>query len=150
MPPPDWRSYEELAEDLMRRLGAANGTTTLRLERDVLLSGRATENRIDVLWEFQQASGQLMPTGVRVPVLQAADQPNRPAAASSSRKLASLSEGSRSKSTTVRPKTPAAIDRGSCSGTAAAVVAARGGSAGSDELLIIRYTTRLEFILPKR
>jgi len=58
--PPDWRSYEELAEDLMRRLGAANSITTLRLERDVLLSGRATANRIDVLWEFQQASGQLM------------------------------------------------------------------------------------------
>jgi hypothetical protein len=56
--PPEWRSYEEVTADLVRRLGSANGITTLRLERDVLLSGRATDNRIDVLWEFQRASSQ--------------------------------------------------------------------------------------------
>lgn len=56
--PPEWRSYEELTEELVRRLGTAHAITTLRLERDVLLRGRATDNRIDVLWEFQRASGQ--------------------------------------------------------------------------------------------
>lgn len=43
----------------MRRLGTASGIATLRLERDISLSGSATANRIDVLWEFEQASGQL-------------------------------------------------------------------------------------------
>jgi hypothetical protein len=44
----------------MRRLGAASGITTLRLARNVLMSGRATENRIDVLWEFEPAPGRLV------------------------------------------------------------------------------------------
>jgi hypothetical protein len=56
-PPPEWRSYEEVTEELMRRIGAADGIATLRLERDVLMAGRATENQIDVLWEFREASG---------------------------------------------------------------------------------------------
>lgn len=58
MSPPEWRSYEEVTEELIGRLGAANGVTTLGLKRDVLLGGRATHNRIDVLWEFERASGQ--------------------------------------------------------------------------------------------
>jgi hypothetical protein len=58
--PPEWRSYEELTQELVGRLGSAHGITTVRLERDVLLRGRATENRIDVLWEFQRASSQLV------------------------------------------------------------------------------------------
>jgi hypothetical protein len=58
--PPPWRSYEELTEALMQRLGAANGITTLRLERDVLLSGHATDNRVDVLWEFKPAPGRVV------------------------------------------------------------------------------------------
>jgi Restriction endonuclease len=58
--PPPWRSYEELTEELVQRLGAANGVTTLRLERDVLMSGRATMNRIDVLWDLECAPGRLV------------------------------------------------------------------------------------------
>jgi len=56
--PPEWRSYQELTEELMRRLGAADGITTLRLEREVPMSGRATDNCIDVLWEVQGSSGE--------------------------------------------------------------------------------------------
>ena len=56
--PPEWGSYQELTEELMRRLGAATGITTLRLEREVPLSGRANPNRIDVLWEVEGASGE--------------------------------------------------------------------------------------------
>ena len=57
---PEWRTSEELTEELAGRLAAANAITTVRLERDVLLSGQATGNRIDVLWEFQSASGHLV------------------------------------------------------------------------------------------
>lgn len=56
--PPEWRSYQELTEHLMRRLGAVTGITTLRLEREVPLRGRANDNGIDVLWEFERASGE--------------------------------------------------------------------------------------------
>jgi hypothetical protein len=55
-----WRSYEELTEELMRRFGTASGIATLRLARNVLMSGRATENRIDVLWEFEPAPVRLV------------------------------------------------------------------------------------------
>lgn len=55
---PQWRSYEEVTEELVRRLGAVSGLTTLRLERDVPVSGRANDNQIDVLWEFQRESGE--------------------------------------------------------------------------------------------
>ena len=58
--PPAWRSYEELTEELAARLATANDIMTVRLERDVLLSGRATDNRIDVLWEYQSAAGPLV------------------------------------------------------------------------------------------
>src|ERR1017187_2762017 len=56
--PPEWRSYQELTEELMRRLGAADGITTLRLEREVPVSGRANDNCIDVLWEVEGVSGE--------------------------------------------------------------------------------------------
>jgi Restriction endonuclease len=56
--PPEWRSYQEFTEELMRRLGAADGVTTLRLERDVPVSGRANDNCIDVLWEVEGVSGE--------------------------------------------------------------------------------------------
>lgn len=56
--PPEWRSYQELTEELMRRLGDADGITTLRLERDVPVSGRANDNCIDVLWEVEGTSGE--------------------------------------------------------------------------------------------
>lgn len=55
---PQWRSYEELTEELVGQLGDVSGITTLRLERDVPVSGRANDNQIDVLWEFQRASGE--------------------------------------------------------------------------------------------
>jgi hypothetical protein len=58
--PLEWRSYEQLTEELVGPLGSAHGITTLRLERDVLLRGHATHNRIDVLWEFRLASSQLV------------------------------------------------------------------------------------------
>lgn len=58
--PLEWRSYEQLTEELVGRLRSAQEITTLRLERDVLLRGHATDNRIDVLWEFQRASSQLV------------------------------------------------------------------------------------------
>jgi restriction endonuclease len=56
--PPEWRSYQELTEELMRRLGATDGITTLRLEREVPVSGRANDNCIDVLWEVEGVSGE--------------------------------------------------------------------------------------------
>jgi hypothetical protein len=58
--PPEWRSYQELTEELMQRLGAADGTTTVRLEPEVPVSGRANDNCIDVLWEVQGSSGELV------------------------------------------------------------------------------------------
>jgi hypothetical protein len=57
-PPPEWRSYEELTEQLIQRIGAADGIATRRLERDALMAGRANPNQIDVVWEFEDASGQ--------------------------------------------------------------------------------------------
>ncbi len=47
-----------MTEALVGRLGTANGLTIVRLERDVLLSGRVTGNRVDVLWELQRPSGE--------------------------------------------------------------------------------------------
>lgn len=57
---PDWQSYEELTAELVRRIGAADELRTLRLQRDVLMPGRATGNRIDVVWEFEQGSGRML------------------------------------------------------------------------------------------
>lgn len=55
---PQWRSYEEVTEELVGRLSTVSGLTTLRLERDVPVSGRANDNQIDVLWEFERESGE--------------------------------------------------------------------------------------------
>ncbi len=57
---PAWGSYEELTEHLMRRIGDADAISTLRLERKVTLPGRATENEIDVVWEFRDRDGRLV------------------------------------------------------------------------------------------
>jgi hypothetical protein len=57
---PEWRSYEELTEDLIRRIGAVDGISTVRLERKVPLTGRATGNEIDVLWEFRDKADRLV------------------------------------------------------------------------------------------
>jgi hypothetical protein len=59
-PNPDWGSYEELTQELMGRVGAADGVSTVRLERNVPLTGRATENKIDVLWEFRDDADRLV------------------------------------------------------------------------------------------
>jgi Restriction endonuclease len=59
-PDPEWGSYEQLTEGLMRQIGAVDRIETVRLERDVVLAGLATENQIDVVWEFKSESGQLV------------------------------------------------------------------------------------------
>jgi Restriction endonuclease len=59
-PSPNWGSYEELTEELMQQIGAADGIETVRLQRDVTLSGLATENQIDVIWEFNAKSGSFV------------------------------------------------------------------------------------------
>jgi len=45
-------AYEELTRTLYGRLAAAQGISTVRLERDVRVPGKATRHQIDVLWEF--------------------------------------------------------------------------------------------------
>ena len=57
---PDWSSYEDLTQELMGRVGAADGVSTVRLERNVPLKGHATENKIDVLWEFRDQADHLI------------------------------------------------------------------------------------------
>jgi hypothetical protein len=57
---PEWRSYEKLTEHLMRRIGDADTIATLRLERKVTLPGHATENEIDVVWEFRDRDNRLV------------------------------------------------------------------------------------------
>jgi hypothetical protein len=42
-------AYEELTRALYGRLAAAQGITTVRLERDVRVPGKATRHQIDVL-----------------------------------------------------------------------------------------------------
>lgn len=46
-------AYEELTRDLVRRLGILRGVTTVRLERDVSIQGKATHHQIDVIWQFR-------------------------------------------------------------------------------------------------
>jgi hypothetical protein len=57
---PDWESYEELTQDLMARVGPADGVSTIRRDRSVTLAGHAAENRIDVLWECRDQSDRLI------------------------------------------------------------------------------------------
>jgi hypothetical protein len=42
--------YEELTRSLVAALGQRMGVLTTRLERNVVMPGRATNNQIDVLW----------------------------------------------------------------------------------------------------
>jgi hypothetical protein len=44
--------YEDLTKSVVDALSRIPGIQTARLERDVLLSGRATQHQIDVLWEI--------------------------------------------------------------------------------------------------
>ncbi len=46
-------AYEELTKDLVACLSQDDGTTTVRLERDVRnVPGKATGHQVDVLWQF--------------------------------------------------------------------------------------------------
>lgn len=51
------REYEELVRDLIGRLAGDAPVTTLRLQRDVELQGRANPIQVDVLWDFMDAEG---------------------------------------------------------------------------------------------
>jgi hypothetical protein len=57
---PEWGSYEELAQELMQVVAASDGSSTLRLERNVTVTAWATQNQIDVLWEFRDRSDRLV------------------------------------------------------------------------------------------
>lgn len=46
-------AYEALARDLVGRLGVLRGLTSVRLERNVVIHGKATHHRIDVIWQFK-------------------------------------------------------------------------------------------------
>lgn len=54
---PQWGSYEDVTREVVDRLARAAGVQTTRLERNVVMRGRATANQIDVLWEFVDANG---------------------------------------------------------------------------------------------
>jgi len=45
--------YENLTKYIVAMITTASPFPTLRLERDVVLQGKATSNQIDVLWQFQ-------------------------------------------------------------------------------------------------
>lgn len=49
-------AYEELTRDLVERLGVLRGVSTVRLERNVVIQGKATHHQTDVIWQFK-ASG---------------------------------------------------------------------------------------------
>ena len=51
----DSDAYEELTRHLIGRLGVLRGVTSLRLERNVVLHGKATHHQIDVIWQFKAA-----------------------------------------------------------------------------------------------
>jgi len=50
--------YEALAEYVVTALTAGALVTTIKLERDVRVQGKATTHQIDVLWEFQDGEHQ--------------------------------------------------------------------------------------------
>lgn len=45
-------AYEELTRTLYGRIAALHGVTTLRLDHDVRVPGKATSHQVDVLWQF--------------------------------------------------------------------------------------------------
>ena len=49
--------YEELVREIVGRLASRAEVETTNIERDVRVPGRATPNQIDVLWDFDDASG---------------------------------------------------------------------------------------------
>ena len=49
--------YEGLTHLLVGRISNRASVTTIRLEHDVVLPGRASSHQIDVLWEFTNGSG---------------------------------------------------------------------------------------------
>jgi len=46
-------AYEELTRNLVERLGVLRGVNTVRLERNVVIHGKATHHQIDVIWQFK-------------------------------------------------------------------------------------------------
>ena len=58
--PPGWDDYEKLTHELLGRLASVADIVMTRLERDVTLQGKATENRIDIVWEFADSTGELI------------------------------------------------------------------------------------------
>lgn len=52
------REYELLVRDLIARLPIYADVTTTKLVHDTRLKGHATDNQIDVLWDFTDAAGQ--------------------------------------------------------------------------------------------
>lgn len=45
-------AYEELTRTLYGRIAALRGVSTLRLDHDVKVPGKATRHQVDVLWQF--------------------------------------------------------------------------------------------------
>ena len=58
MEPPDSREYELLVQQIVRDLSRNARVYTTRLQHDMPIQGRSTINRIDVVWDFTDASGQ--------------------------------------------------------------------------------------------
>lgn len=54
----EWVEYEVLTGLLVQRLAADAGIETLRVDRDVALPGRASNNRIDVVWDLVDEMGE--------------------------------------------------------------------------------------------
>lgn len=58
----DSDAYEELTRGALDRLGSLRGLTTLRLERNLVLPGKATHHQIDVLWQFLEPDSDVVHT----------------------------------------------------------------------------------------
>ena len=56
--PPDSRDYELLVQRLIRDLSRNAQVYTTGLAHDIPIQGRSTTNRIDVVWDFTDASDQ--------------------------------------------------------------------------------------------
>ncbi len=55
---PDGAEYERTVEYLVTQLAPRAPVTTEQIQRDVVVAGKATENQIDVLWDFTDAAGE--------------------------------------------------------------------------------------------
>jgi len=55
-------AYEDLTRHLIGRLGELRGVSSLRLERNVVIQGKATHHQIDVIWQFKVAGSDQVQT----------------------------------------------------------------------------------------